>query len=132
MGHPGDAAASVLGSVHSARRSTAEWTSGLAERLMRLLLLGLVLVLTAWVGLAAQKPDAPAPKKPAATKPAAAKPADAPQAKPTPKSAARPVVRRVAPPPVLPPMPYLLEVYKGDVPTDPGMRSWQPPLREQR
>ena len=95
---------------------------------MRLLLLGLVLVLTAWVGLAAQKPDAPAPKKPAATKPAA-KPADKPQVKP--QREARSVVRRVAPPPVLPP-PSVVKVYQGDVPTDPGMRPWQPPPRGQR
>jgi hypothetical protein len=79
--------------------------------------------------MAAQKSDAPAPKKPAATQ----KPADTPNATPQPKPEARPLVRRVAPPPVPPPPSlYRVEVYKGDVPSDPGMRPWQPPSRGQR
>jgi hypothetical protein len=87
----------------------------------------------AWVALAvapalAQKPEAPASKKPAVAMPAA-KPAAKPQVKPKPE--ARPV-RRVVPAPVPEPAPLSIGVYQGDVPTDPGMRSWQPAPRGQR
>jgi hypothetical protein len=82
---------------------------------------------------AAQKPDVPAPKKPAATKPdATQKPADTLKATPQPKPEARPAPRRfAAPPPPPPPSVYRVEVYKGDVPTDPARRPWQPPPRGQ-
>ena|SRR5687768_9632102 len=112
---------------------------------MKTLGLSLLLVSAASVvgqPAAAQKSDVPAPKKAAVTKPAATqttqKPTDTRKDKPQPKDEARPVARRVAPPPALaPPLPsspgrYLVEVYKGDVPNDPGMRSWQPPPRGQR
>ena len=45
------------------------------------------------------------------------------------------VARRVAAPPVpLPRSPalYRTELYRGDVPTDPAMRPWQPPSRGSR
>ena len=94
---------------------------------MKPLLLGVLLAALAVAPTLAQKPDVPASKKPTPTKPAA-KPAAKPQVKPKPE--ARPV-RRAAPPPV-PPAPYRVEPYRGDVPNDPGMRSWQPPPRGQR
>ena len=47
---------------------------------------------------------------------------------------ARPIRRVAAPPLAVLPVPaiYLREVYRGDVPNDPGMRPWQPPPRGQR
>ena len=44
----------------------------------------------------------------------------------------RGIVRRLAPPPLPPPPRYGVELYRGDVPNDPGMRPWQPPPRGQR
>ena len=97
---------------------------------MKPLRLGVLLAALAVAPALAQKPDPE--KKPAATKPAETKPAAKPVAKlqVKPKSEAR----QVAPPPVpvRPPVgPYRIE-YRGDVPNDPGMRSWQPPPRGQR
>jgi hypothetical protein len=91
---------------------------------MKPVCVGLLLAALAVAPALAQKPQVPAPKKPAAAKPAETKPAD----KPKPKPKARPVARRVAPPAVPPPVRYVIRaIYQGDVPADPGMRSWQPP-----
>jgi hypothetical protein len=98
---------------------------------MKPLCLGLLLAALAVAPAlaAAQESDVPAPKTPAVAKPAnTQQPADPREAKPTP--AARPVARRVATPPV--PVSLSIKTYKGDVPTDPGMRPWQPPPRKQR
>src|SRR5688572_33125442 len=53
----------------------------------------------------------------------------------SPNSTPRPMVRRFAAPPL--PLPgsapkYRIEIYRGDVPTDPAMRPWQPPPRQSR
>lgn len=45
----------------------------------------------------------------------------------------RPVVRRLpAPPPPVALRPVVIEIYRGDVLTDPAMRPWQPAPRGQR
>jgi hypothetical protein len=106
--------------------SGAWWS--LARAMRGLWFVGCLVFVASLLGeaVAAQRRD-PTTKKPAAAKPAETKPAakssDAPQAKPA--------QRQKKTPPS--PAPYVVRsVYQGDVPTDPGMRSWQPPPRGQR